>query len=177
MVHFSVYCHTSLLKLEYTCYYKTPIAICSRTMQESSAARNEWMSEYAAMKPSGFFANRDFDVQCPAQSRDVYAWWFQTILTTYRWLYVIIATHNPSKLAAHNFAVPARLGRPIYKYVSLIQKIGRKIWADFCSSFKLLAPNWIGYRRPIQQQRYHKASAILNSVSHHTHKVPVVIFI
>ena len=26
------------LKLEYTCYCKTPIAICSRTMQESSAA-------------------------------------------------------------------------------------------------------------------------------------------
>ena len=39
------------------------------------------------------------------------AWWFKTILTTYTWLYVIIATHNPSKMAAHNFAVPARLGR------------------------------------------------------------------
>ena len=30
-----------VLKLEYTCYYKTPIAICSRTMQESSAASQE----------------------------------------------------------------------------------------------------------------------------------------
>ena len=30
-----------VLKLEYTCYCKTPIAICSRTMQESSAASRE----------------------------------------------------------------------------------------------------------------------------------------
>ena len=147
-------------------------------MQESSAAsqETEWMC--IPLWNLVFFSN---DVQCPG---DVHAWWFKTILTTYTYMIVGLrdhcyATHNPSKLAAHNFAIPARLGRlgPYDIQISLIQKIGRKIWADICSSFKLLTPKCIGYRRPIQRQRYHKASAILNSVSHHTHKIPVVIFI
>ena len=42
--------------------------------------------------------------------------------------------------------------------------------ADFCSSFKLLTPKCISYRRPIQRQGYHKASAILTQSLTYTHK-------
>ena len=38
-----IFCRLShvVLKLKYTCYCKTPIAICSRPMQESPAASRE----------------------------------------------------------------------------------------------------------------------------------------
>ena len=90
------------------------------------------------------------------------------------WLYVIIATHNPSKMAAHNFAVPARLGR-LGPYTNISHSENRaENLSRLLFIFQLLTPKCIGYRRPIQRQRYHKASAILNSVSHHTHKLPVI---
>ena len=71
--------------------------------------------------------------------------------TRYTWSLL----HNQSKMAAHNFHVPAGVGRPYTKYT--FHKVGRKIWADFCSSFKLLIPKSIAHR--VQQQRYHEASA------------------
>ena len=122
-----IFCRLShvVLKLEYTCYCKTPIAICSRSMQESSAASREtWVNVFAAvpvgsspticsvpamcmhddMVPiNGHRTNYVYMIDC--------TWSLHEALLAIQaeWLHIIL---------------PARLG-----YISLIQKI----WADFCS--------------------------------------------
>ena len=48
-----------------------------------------------------------------------------------RYYYVTIASHNPSRMAAHNFAVPGRLGRPYTKICLSFRKSGGKSEQNF----------------------------------------------
>ena len=161
-----IFCRLShvVSKVEYTCYCKTPIlqfavGLCRKAQR--LAEKLEWMflplcqwalrQRFAVswrcvcmMVPiNGHRTNYVYMIDCT---------WSLLHTIQAEWLHIIL---------------PARLG---YNYISYSYSENQKIWAYFCSAFKLLTPKCIVYLRlsclPYSTTALSRSFCHTNSVSH-----------